>query len=283
MFAIKSHFETFLVKVIYFMELKMKILSLGAGVQSSTLALMAEHGEIEKPDYAIFADTGWEPKHCYDWLDFLATKLSFPIIRVSAGNIKDDLISNIKSGDGFASIPFFTASGGMGRRQCTKEYKLAPIYKKCRELLDYKPRQRIPSGSVLMSIGISIDEAHRMKPSRERWIQNIYPLLDLRMSRNDCLSWMEHRGFPLPPKSSCIGCPFHSDSYWSYLKINHPESYTEAIQVDALLRANGRRKGMKHQEFMHPSLRPLSEIVFSNENQLEINLFGMECEGFCGV
>lgn len=38
----------------------MRILSLGAGVQSSTLALMAEHGEIEKPDYAIFADTGWE-------------------------------------------------------------------------------------------------------------------------------------------------------------------------------------------------------------------------------
>ena len=38
------------------------ILNLGAGVQSSTMALMAAHGEITPmPDVAIFADTGWEP------------------------------------------------------------------------------------------------------------------------------------------------------------------------------------------------------------------------------
>jgi hypothetical protein len=30
-------------------------------VQSTTLALMAARGEIEPPDCAIFADTGWEP------------------------------------------------------------------------------------------------------------------------------------------------------------------------------------------------------------------------------
>ena len=39
---------------------KLRILSLGAGVQSSTMALMADEGAFEhKPDYAIFADTGW--------------------------------------------------------------------------------------------------------------------------------------------------------------------------------------------------------------------------------
>ena len=38
-------------------------LSLGAGVQSTVLALMAERGDhgLSKPDVAIFADTGWEP------------------------------------------------------------------------------------------------------------------------------------------------------------------------------------------------------------------------------
>lgn len=39
----------------------LKILSLGAGVQSTTLLLLAERGELERPDRAIFADTGWEP------------------------------------------------------------------------------------------------------------------------------------------------------------------------------------------------------------------------------
>jgi hypothetical protein len=47
----------------------MRILSLGAGVQSTTMALMAAVGEIaDKPDAAIFADTGWEPKAVYDHL-----------------------------------------------------------------------------------------------------------------------------------------------------------------------------------------------------------------------
>ncbi|WP_396958536.1 hypothetical protein [Nitrosomonas sp.] len=261
----------------------MRILSLGAGVQSSTLALMAEHGDIEKPNYAIFADTGWEPKHCYDWLDYLSDLLSFPVIRVSAGNIRDDLIANIETSKRFASIPFFTSSGGMGRRQCTQQYKLVPIYKMCRELLGYKPRQRIPRGSIQMLIGISTDEVHRMKPSRERWIDNVYPLIDLRMSRTDCLSWMDRHGYPLPPKSSCIGCPFHSSSYWADLKKNHPEEFYDAAKVDSLLRAYGHRTGMKNLEYMHPSLRPLSEIEFTNEQQLEIDLFGIECEGMCGV
>lgn len=40
----------------------LNIISLGAGVQSTTMALMAAHGEIEPmPDCAIFADTKVEP------------------------------------------------------------------------------------------------------------------------------------------------------------------------------------------------------------------------------
>ena len=39
-----------------------KVLSLGAGVQSSTLAFMYEYGEIgPMPDFAVFADTMAEP------------------------------------------------------------------------------------------------------------------------------------------------------------------------------------------------------------------------------
>ena len=69
------------------------VLSLGAGVQSSTLALMAAHGEVTPmPDCAIFADTGWEPKAVYDWLDWLEPQLPFQVTRVANGNIYDDQI-----------------------------------------------------------------------------------------------------------------------------------------------------------------------------------------------
>lgn len=49
----------------------MRVLSLGAVVQSSTLALMMATGEVEPAQHAIFADTQWEPRRVYDWLDWL--------------------------------------------------------------------------------------------------------------------------------------------------------------------------------------------------------------------
>lgn len=62
------------------------IISLGAGVQSSTLALMAVHGEITPmPDAAIFADTQAEPQSVYKWLDWLEMQLPFPVHRVTKG------------------------------------------------------------------------------------------------------------------------------------------------------------------------------------------------------
>ena len=39
---------------------KIKVLSLGWGVQSTTIAYMCALGEIEKPDYIIHANTGYE-------------------------------------------------------------------------------------------------------------------------------------------------------------------------------------------------------------------------------
>ena len=132
----------------------MKILSLGAGVQSSTMALMAEHGELETPDCAIFADTGWEPRAVYDWLEKLLKEIkSFPVYKVMHGNIRDDLVAVSKEERAdFVPIPFFTWNGGMGRRQCTREYKVSPITKKIRELGGKK------NNPVELWIGISLDE-----------------------------------------------------------------------------------------------------------------------------
>ena len=53
----------------------LRILSLGAGVQSSTLLMKIYNGEIAPVDAAIFADTGNEPKEVYDWFEFLKEKV----------------------------------------------------------------------------------------------------------------------------------------------------------------------------------------------------------------
>src|SRR5215471_18956769 len=103
----------------------MRVISLGAGVQSTTMALMAAHGEITPmPDCAIFADTGWEPKAVYAHLSWLRSSnvLPFPVHIVSAGNIRDDLIARNSARAGrYVTIPAHLLDGkgktGLGRRQ----------------------------------------------------------------------------------------------------------------------------------------------------------------------
>ncbi len=52
------------------------ILSLGAGVQSTTLALMALRGDLpDRPMAAVFADTGFEPRRVYEHLHWLIQTL----------------------------------------------------------------------------------------------------------------------------------------------------------------------------------------------------------------
>lgn len=263
-----------------------RFLSLGAGVQSSTLALMIAHGEVPMVDGAIFADTQWEPVAVYRWLEWLEQQLPFPVHRVTAGSIRADILSKSNTTGGrFASIPWHMrmpdGTASMGRRQCTSEYKLKPLLKAKRMLLGYQPRKRIPVGSCETLIGISTDETSRMKDSREVWNRNVFPLVDLGMSRNDCLSWMQRHGYPQPPKSSCIGCPFHSKEEWRRIKAD-PVAWADALEIDEVIREPVR--GMRGQQFMHRSLLPLAQVDLStSEERGQANLFENECEGMCGV
>jgi len=267
----------------------LNIISLGAGVQSSTMALMATHGEITPmPDAAIFADTGAEPKRVYAWLKWLEKQLPFPVYRVMH---KQGLLANIMStGRGrFVSVPFFTDShnGGMTRRQCTREFKVQPIEKKLRELMGLKPRQRAPNGiAVIQWIGISLDEAHRIKPNRNAWAESIWPLIDLRMTRADCLKWMRQHKYPEPAKSSCTFCPYHDDGLWRDMKKNDPKSFAQAVAVDKHIRSGAASvaRGMVGDLYLHRSLKPLAEIdLRTAEDAGQQSMFGNECEGMCGV
>jgi len=263
-----------------------RFLSLGAGVQSSTLALMIAHGELEPVDAAIFADTGWEPRKVYDWLDWLQAQLPYPVYRIQRGNLREDLISRARStGQRFAAVPWHmimpNGDRALGRRQCTKEYKIEPLTKKARELLGLAPRQRAKGVLCEMLIGISTDEALRMKPSLHSWKEHRWPLIEKGMARHDCLRWMEKKGYPLPPKSSCIGCPYHNDHEWRAIKAD-PEAWADALMMDELIREPV--NGMRGQQFMHRSCQPLKDVDLSTaEDHGQVDMFNNECEGMCGV
>jgi len=176
------------------------VLSLGGGVQSSCLALMAKHGEITPmPDFAIFADTGAEPKEVYDWLKWLERKLPFPIYKVSGGNLTEEILKPYKRKKDESKylknlLPIFglnkrgQVKAALGR-QCTAEFKIKPIIKKVKELCGIKRGQK--EISVIQWIGISKDEMQRMKLSRDKWVENRWPLIEERMTRQDCMKWFK--------------------------------------------------------------------------------------------
>lgn len=269
------------------------LLSLGAGVQSSTLALMAARGEVEPmPTAAIFADTQAEPASVYRWLDWLEKQLPFPVHRVTAGNLTDDSLRMRTTKDGDRAytrtlVPTFILNGngtkGHVQRGCTRDYKLNPIVKEARRIAGIQRGQT--EIGVTQWIGISLDEIQRMKPSREPWCQHRWPLIEKRMTRQKCLEWMETRGYPTPPRSACVYCPFHSDAEWRRLQLEEPEEFARAVQFERDLQAaKAKTDNMDGVPYLHASLKPLDTIDFrSDVDRGQMLLWQDECMGMCGV
>ena len=279
-------------------------LSLGAGVQSTVLYLMACAGEVlPTPRAAIFADTQWEPSGIYEHLKWLESlELRVPIIRVSAGDIFTNTWNATRVAENnrrnpFTEIPTFaekpTGERSIRPRQCTSNYKIQPILREIRSILERVPRTRHHKPPFACQwLGISTDEWHRAKDARDRWVHNAHPLLDANMSRTDCLAYFKER-YPDQPlnKSSCVGCPFHSDRDWLRLYREEPAAVQQAIDLDLHLRTTGRmaleRKGWP--QYLHRR-GPLGEVLrkLDEQDRMQIQLldddaWGNECEGHCNT
>ncbi len=244
------------------------------------------------PAAAVFADTQDEPASVYTWLAWLEVQLPFPVHRVTAGRLSEWSLKMRVTKDGrrysSTDIPFFTLSsdnqvGRITQRSCTRDFKLAPIFKKQRELAGIKRGQK--TVGVVQWIGISTDEILRMKPSREPWSESRWPLVEKRMNRADCLRWMQSKGFQSPPRSACIYCPFHNDAEWRRLKLEEPSEFEKAVQFEKSVgKAKRESANFDCVPYLHRSCVPLSEVDFSTEEERgQLNMFSNECEGMCGV
>ncbi len=271
----------------------LRVVSFGAGVQSTVMLLMACKHEIGPvPDVAIFADTGWEPKAIYEHLKWIETEVArltngrVQILTVTAGNIRDDHIAGLNTtGQRFASMPLYTEGGkGMGRRQCTSEYKIQPIIRKTRELLNVAKGRRVPKGTIVEQwIGISTDEIQRLKNAAHKWVVHRWPLIEARMTRADCRIWFE-KNYPGREllKSACIGCPFKNNVAWRSLKYSDEKGWKDVCGFDVAIRHNGATlRGMNAQQYVHRSATPLANANLGADSN--IDMFQDECDGVCGT
>ena len=271
----------------------LRILSLGAGVQSTTLALMIEQGEIPPVKCGIFADTKGEPKDVYKHLDWLEKQLSYPIYRVTWRDLKQDILDAAQGEYKGFTAPFYTLSEegkkGILRRQCTADYKIKPVTQKIRQLLGYGKGERVKKGTkVELVMGISYDEMFRMRENRLKYVTNCYPLVELEMRRNHCLDWMEKNNYPTPPRSACTFCPFHSNVEWRKVRENK-EEWDEVVKMDHAIRDQEKFKKSKYADtikdklFLHNQRVPLDEVdLRTDEEKGQYSLLD-ECEGMCGV
>ena len=258
----------------------MKIISLGLGIQSTAMYLMSSLNHIERADYAIFADPGAELPDTYD----LWKKLNIwqkenngiPLIKKKKSYYKDILKAK-DTNTRIASIPAFSESGGMVRRQCTAEYKIDVVMKEVRRLHGLKKYQRMKPTKIFL--GISMDEIQRMKTSSLYNVSYEYPLIDKRIDRKDCVKFLEKYKFYNIKKSACIFCPFHSNPAWKDIKLNYPKEWKKVIKIDKAIRNSLINKGLRDKLYLHSSRKPIEE-AYLQEDQEE--LFMCE-EGYCGI
>ena len=275
----------------------MRVISLGGGVQSTVMCLLAEQGAFGvKPDCAIFADTQWEPHSVYNNIHWLQSQVSFPIITTSNGrSLREDVINGVNAqGAPWMTLPVYLADSngkslGINWRQCTKNYKLDPIRREVQRLLGVRPRQLLSAEtSIEMWLGITTDESMRVKTSRDWWVTHRYPLVDdFPMTRDECQQWFAER-YPERnlTRSACIGCPFRSSSSWLDIKSSEPELYEEAVKIDAMLRSNGHNASrmFRKQAYLHQRRIPLEDaLTLDIQESQEPNQFNNECEGHCGL
>lgn len=312
------------------------IISIGFGVQSSTIALMADCGELTpRPVAAAFADTMSEPLAVYDWKQWMQSHCTIPIVTVTRGSLWQDSLMNYtskKSGTRYMKtlIPAFTLSPdgkkGLLGRKCTADYKVALLIRNARNTVgkirlnawrrthkhaikalnqfhalmkiakeSKTPKPFMPHSAweecqqdplVVMWIGISVDEASRMKPSKQPWIRNRWPLIEKNMSRDSCKAWMLSKGYPEPPRSACTFCPFHSDDEWIRLRDTSPGEFSDVVKFERNLQETARNQtALKGIPFLHDSCIPIDQVKFipTVPGYKQLNMFNNECEGMCGV
>lgn len=271
----------------------LRIVSFGAGVQSTALLHLVLRGKLPRPNYFIFADTGCEPPEVYDHLGHcsrLMREAGLRLLYVQSGELMPDVLKGVapdgasrdsKAGH-YTNLPAFIQNEdgtvGIGSRHCTKDYKIRPIRQMIRNLLDV-PKPRV--GAVEQWFGISVDEAdRRMRTSDVQYIEHRYPLVyDVGWTRAKCMSWLDEIGAGVPERSACIICPYRSNHEWRRMKRDQ-KTWSQIVKFDASIR---RRADLRGPQFLHRECVPIDEVDLSTEEERgQGNLFGGECEGYCG-
>lgn len=261
---------------------QVRVISTGGGVQSTAMLVLAAQGEI---DYrtALFCNVGddsenpatleYLERYAKPYCDLHGIELIELQTKLRDGTT-DTIVKRLERQKRTVHIPMrMSGNGAPGNRSCTFDFKIKQVAKWT------KAHGATVDHPASVALGISIDEYQRMKSSTVPHQVSDYPLIDRRLSRQDCMALIAGAGLPVPPKSSCFFCPFATPVYWSRLRKNEPELFAKAVELERMV--NAKRDAMGRDEmWMSSALKPLDE-AFSDDGQLD--MFEDDTEGTCDI
>lgn len=272
----------------------MRIFSYGGGVQSTAVLVLASQGKVQY-DHFLFANVGEDSEYPDTLVYFRDVAMPFAkehgvdlqeVHKFRKGEI-ETIRGRIFSENRSTVIPIRLNSGMPGHRSCTVDFKIKAIAKWIRTQV-YKRNLRNNGNFIYrVGLGISTDEIHRARsePPREMYkgiFEELeYPLIDLRISRNECRRIIAKSRLPVPPPSACYFCPFHTDAEWHRLRQNKPELFWDAVKIEKRIQFKRKQYWNKDKMWMHDKLIPLDQAIPDQPFLFDIDNMD-NCEsGYC--
>lgn len=262
----------------------LRIFSYGGGVQSTAALVLAAQGRIDFKRF-WFSNVGDDSEHpatlryvteCAQPFAAAHSLELRELRRTPKGQERTLYDVLMREGSRTINIPVrMNDTGAPGTRSCTADFKIRRI------AAWQKVEGATPENPAVTGLGISMDEFQRMRTDSGVPHQVLeYPLIDMRLSRQDCINIIAGAGLPVPPKSSCYFCPFHSLTEWRRLKEHEPDLFEKSAELERTINARRAELG-RDPVWLTRALIPLEQAVAGTQHTLD---FDDACEsGFCMV
>lgn len=262
-----------------------RVVSYGGGVQSTALLVLAARRQIDFPTF-LMANVGNDSEHpaTLAYVRDIARPYAAAhgielhmLDRIRRDGTTETLWGRLmKEGSRSLPIPVRMSNGAPGTRSCTTDFKIRVTGRWLREHGASK------DNPATVAIGISVDEIHRANNRRvDAHEQIVYPLLDLRMRRDDCMRLIADEGLPVPGKSSCFFCPFHRETAWLEQARTEPDLFARSCELEDTLNARRDQLGKDH-VYLTRFGKPLRQIINSDQDSLPTDTADGDCDsGWC--
>ncbi len=213
----------------------MVVVAYGGGVDSTAMLIWMHQNQIPV-DLILFADTGCEQPHTYEYLPIMngwLTAHGMPeIIVVEYVDRNGDRLTLEQECLRSGTLPALA----YGHKKCSLKHKIEPQEKFCN---NYQPCRDVwaRGEKVVKYIGYDAGEGRRRDHAivydmQDQKYRKEYPLIDCGWGREECVAAIKQEGLPVPGKSSCFFCPAMKRHEIRTLYHRHRDLFDRAIAIE---------------------------------------------------